>query len=366
MNEEYVTVLANGMVFDGFEQVRVTAAINEAVREFQIETTELPGEFKFPPGTAIEIRSNGDLLVKGYVNTYQTSGEAKSHQISIKGRGKGQDFVDSSAEHDTGNFEDKDAGEIAAALDRYGIGIKSKIKLDRVPYWQLAPGETAFQTIERILRQEGATMMGEADGSISIVNASVAEPHFGMLIEGQNIKSWQVSLTDGSKHSNYIVKGQNRRGTGSAALRIREEARDGTVRRNRQRVILSETDTTSAKAKKRAQHEKERAAGKSIKASVQVQGFRDIHGKIYQPNKTIYVYSPILMHLVREMLIERVEFSQHNRSGSLTQLTLVDPRAYKGKSAGDRQRSKSAIEDEADTGRTDNEATTDQAWEVEE
>lgn len=363
MSEEFITVIANGQVFDGFQQVRVSAAINEAAREFQIETTEHPGEFKFPPGTPIEIRSNGDLLVKGYVNAYQTSGDAKAHQISIRGRGKGQDFVDSSAEHDTGHFENMDPGAIARALDKYGIGINVRVPLERLPYWQIAQGETAFQSVERALRGEGATMMGEPDGSISITNASVAEPNWGMLMEGVNIKSWQVSLTDGSKHSKYIVKGQRRRGTGSASLRVRGESSDSTVRRHRARVIVSESDTDTGKAKRRAKHEKERAAGKSIKASVQIQGFRDNRGELYAPNRTVYVYSPILMHLVRNMLIERVEFSQHRNSGSLTQLTLVDPRAYKGKSAGDRQRSTSAIRDEADTGRTDSVPQSDQAYE---
>ena len=124
-------------------------------------------------------------------------------------------------------------------------------------------------------------------------------------------------------------------------------------------MIVSESDSTPEKAKRRAKHEKERAQGRSIKASVQVQGFRDHHGKLYEPNRTVFVYSPVLMHLVREMLIERVEFSQDSRSGSLTQLTLVDPKAYKGKrTAGDRQRSRSAIEDERETGQPD----TDPAW----
>lgn len=338
MSEEYVTVVANGATYDGFEQISVSAAINEAARQFTVHTTEHPGQFKFPPGTPIEIRSNGDLLVRGYVNSYDTSGDSKTHSISIKGRGKGQDFVDSSAEHPTGHFENKDPGEIAKDLDKYGVGIKAKVPLDKVDYWQIAQGETAFQSVERSLRGEGASMMGEADGSISIVNASIAEPHFGALIEGQNIKSWQVSLNDGSKHSKYTVKGQRRRGTGASSLRVRESDTDSSVKRNRGRIIMSETDTDSKKAKKRAKHEKERAAGKAIKASVTVQGFRDIHGKLYEPNRTVFVYSPTLMHLVREMLVERVEFSQQSKAGSITSLTLVDPRAYKGKSKGGKQR----------------------------
>jgi len=150
------------------------------------------------------------------------------------------------------------------------------------------------------------------------------------LMEGHTIKSFQVSLTDGSRHSKYIVKGQSRRGTGSASLRVKKEAKDSGVKRHRPRILANETDTDDRRAQKRAEHERERAAGKSIQASVQTQGFRDFAGKLFQPNHLIYVHAPVLMHLAMTMLIKSVELSQ-DRSGSLANLTLVDPRAFKGK-----------------------------------
>ena len=53
---------------------------------------------------------------------------------------------------------------------------------------------------------------------------------------------------------------------------------------------------------------------------------------MFQPNRLIYVHSPILMHLVQTMLIEKVELSQdQGKRGSVASLGLIDPRAYKGK-----------------------------------
>jgi prophage tail gpP-like protein len=53
------------------------------------------------------------------------------------------------------------------------------VPLDKVRYWQVAPGETVFRNLERILRPQGATLMGEADGSVKITNASKALPMMG-------------------------------------------------------------------------------------------------------------------------------------------------------------------------------------------
>ncbi len=336
LNVEVVTIIAAGAPYGEWERMTVTAAMDEAVRQFAIETTERPGSIRFPPGTPIQILANGDLLVDGFVNAYQAESDAKSHRISIRGRGKGQDFVDSSAEHKTGYFENKDPHEIAAELNKWGIAIRREVPLDKVPYAQLKPGESPFQMVERYLRPEGVSMMGEANGDITLTNASVAKSHFGILLEGQNILRCQVSLTDGSRHSKYVAKGQGRLGTGKNNLRIRKEASDGGVKRHRPLILANETDTDTKRAGKRAEHEKERRAGKSVQGSVETQGFRDFSGEVFSPNRLIYVHSPVLMHLVQTMLIERVELTQDNgKSGSVAKLGLVDPRAYKGK-GGDR------------------------------
>ena len=187
-NREEITVIAGGHRYRGFEDVHVRAAINEAARNFQIKTTESPGEFRFPCGTPIQILANGDLTLDGYVNLYSPSGDEKTHTIGLQGRGKGQDFIDCAPDHATGTWVDKTPDAIARELDQWGVGIKAEIPLEAEEYWKREPGEKSFETLERLLRGHGATMMGNADGSISITNASVAKRHAGALIEGVNIK----------------------------------------------------------------------------------------------------------------------------------------------------------------------------------
>jgi len=329
---ELVTVAAaSGFAFAGWKRVSITAAIKEAARMFDVETSERPGEFAFPPGTPVSILATGSLLVTGYVNRYHSSGAEKTHSVRIQGRGKGQDIVDCSAELKNGHVKDKTPGDLARELDVYGVGIDDRLGLPKVPMQHIKQGETAFRSIERYLRPHGATMMGRADGGIDITNASVARRAAGALVEGVNIKGWDVTLSDDDRFSDYTVKGQGRHGTKASDLRIKERARDGGVKRRRNRMLVAEGDTDKRRARNRARHEKERSAGNGTKATVTVQGWRDAGGMIWEPNTIVFVASPILMHLEQDMLIERIELTQDSDSGTLARLSLVDPRAYRGK-----------------------------------
>ncbi|MDX2265450.1 MAG: hypothetical protein NW215_10820 [Hyphomicrobiales bacterium] len=332
LNVEVVTVVAGGSRYTGWTKVDINYAIKEAARSFSLETTERPGEFNFLPGTPITIFANASLVLTGYVNGYHPQGDANSHTITIKGRSKSQDVVDSSATHDTGHFEKKDAAEIGAELDKFGVGIRAKVKLPKIRYWQIAPGESVFATLERALRPAGVTMMGAADGGIDITDASVAQRHAGGLIEGVNIKEYSGDLTDQNRHSDYSIKGQARSGAGAAALRVKEDCKDGGVKRYRPKTIIHEGDCDSERAKKRGEHERNRRAGLSIKCEITTQGWRDDGGLLWEPNRLIYVHSPILLKISQDMLIEKVSLSQDSGgSGSLAKLSLVDPRAYNGK-----------------------------------
>ena len=331
LNPEYVTVRANGRDYDGWESVQISAAIDQPARSFRLETTEWPGEWNFAPGTPVEIYANGDLVVKGYTNRYSPSGDATSHRITIEGRGKGQDCIDCASVHPTGFVENQDPVKFASALDHFGVGIKAAVPLRPVPRQVIKQGERVFDTLERYIRPQGVTAMGMADGSIEVTNASVAKRHKGTLMEAWNIKSFSGEISDDRKHSETTVKGQRQYGSTEQDLHIAEVARDTTVGRFRPQIIVHETETDIGRARDRAQHESERAAGMSVKCTIGVQGWRDQAGVLFHPNYLFYVFAPILLHIQQDMLVESVEFSQSSGNGSTAELSLVDPKAYKGK-----------------------------------
>lgn len=334
LNPEAVTVLAGGLLYTEWEHISIDYSLREAVRTFQIAGTERPGQWRFPPGTEIEIAANDELLLSGYVNNYAARGDGDNHTVTIAGRSKSQDLVDNSAVHDTGNWENKSPDEIGQELDQFGVGVVAEVPLRKVPYVQLYQGESPWRLLDRYLRPQGATIMGKADGSVAITNASVAKAHVGSLSEGVNIKAFSAEITDHGRHSDYTVKGQGRIGTGEAALRPVGRVVDSMVKRFRPLIIVNEGDTDTSRAESRAEYEKERAAGLSIAATITTQGWRDEAGKAWEPNYTVFVYSPTFLHLVQDMLIESVSLTQDKLGGSHAQLRLVDPRAYGGQGGG--------------------------------
>jgi len=336
MGEEYVTVRAGGFVWSAFRRVMVKAAIKEAARSFHLDIAAEPSPgtaaWAFKAGTLIEITSNGELLLAGYVDRYQP--RLNGHQqaeIAVSGRSKAQDLIDSSAVHKTGHFKNKTPLQILQELDKAGVGVKTDQTLDPVPTYRITPGESVFRIGEKLCREQGVTLCGQADGSI-LITAAGGGMHTA-LVEGVNIMSIEADHNWSGRHSDVIVRGQAPYGHGPDALEIEAKAQDAAVGRNRPVIVLHDGDIDRKRAKKRAKNRRDKEAGNSLKANVTVQGFRDDAGKLWTPSWLVWLESPFAA-VAQMMCVESVQYQQDRRGGSETVLTLVDPRAHGGKSGG--------------------------------
>jgi prophage tail gpP-like protein len=334
LNDEIVTVSAGGGLWSAWERVMVRASFQEAARSFSIEAAAEGGAFttaaSFRAGTDVSIMFNGDLACKGYVDRYQPKiGHHDQAIITISGRSKAQDFIDSSADHDTGQFKDKDPKEIASELDKFGVGIATDEQLKKVPIYRITPGESAFRCLEKLCREQGVFPVGQPDGSIKITKGG-KETHSGAIMEGVNMLIGEADHNWSGRHSDIKVRGQQPYGHGEDALQIEGIARDAEVGRYRPVIIVHDGDTDKDRAKKRASTRRDREAGNSLKANVTVQGFRDDGGKLWTPGALIFLQSTFL-DIAQMMAIETVTYSQARKDGSLSVLSLVDPRALGGK-----------------------------------
>lgn len=335
MSYENIQLVAGGSLFEGWERVSVRAGVNEAVRSFDIEVSEVSAAFglspfsvwNFPPNTPITLLASGTLMVTGYVDDYNPSGDAESHKVQVTGRGRGMDYVDCGCVHPTGRFENKTVDKIGQELDKFGVGVSIDVAPGPpVPWFQIRQGSTPHAEMMRLLAQRRMTMKGEADGSITITRGG-QKRHAGGLIQGDNIKAMSATLSARERFSDYIVKGQSSLGTTRAQLRPRGEARDPNVPRYRPKVIIDQAETDPRRIQERADWEALRAAGFSAKAQITTVGFRDRAGSLWEPGHLVFVMSGWLK-LEQDMLIESVQFQQDDQAGTTAQLALVDPKAY--------------------------------------
>jgi prophage tail gpP-like protein len=352
MTAESVTISAGGQQWSAFTRVMIEASSKEAARSFRLDiAAELGADgtaWSFKAGTAVEIKAGGDLLVKGYVDKYEPRMSATEAEVAVSGRSKSQDAIDSSAVHKTGRFEKKTPLEVAKELDKFGIGFSSDTELKPVDRVQITPGETVFQIVERLAREQGATLQGEADGSIKITKAGEKpQRHAGGLVEGVHIKVGEASHDWSGRHSDVKVLGQRPAGHGADNLEIEAAVRDSAVGRYRPLVVVLDHDTTKDRAKTRAKGRRDRSAGNSLKATITVVGWRDEAGQIWTPGRTVWVESPFLQ-VMQDMLIESVTYSQAFEEGTLAKLSLVDPRAHGGKAGKGAKSSAAWAQDSSD------------------
>lgn len=335
MGPEFVTVLAGGREWSAFKRVEVHASFEDAARSFILRIAAEPGAtptaWTFKPGTLIDILSNGDLLCRGYVDRYQPQlSEHTQSEIIVSGRSKSQDFIDSAAMHDTGEFKDKTPLDIAKALDKFGIGFSADVPLDKIPFARIVQGETAFRCVEKLCRSQGVFMPGQPDGSIKLTVAGKAR-HAGAIIEGVNLKAGNADHNWSNRHSHVTVRGQRPSGSSDDDLEVEATAQDEAVQRYRPTVIVHDGDTDKGRATKRAKHRRDREAGRALQANeIRLQGFRDDAGQLWTPGNLVFIQSPFLA-LAQDMAIKTVQFTQERGHGSETVLSVCDPRALGGK-----------------------------------
>jgi prophage tail gpP-like protein len=334
MTETIVAVAIDGTLFSGWTRAQVRAAVKEAARTFRLEVAAEAGgaitASKFKAGTKIEVRADGDIMLKGHVDSYSPSFDATSAKITISGRSNAADLIDSSPEHKTGHFKQKKLQEIAKELDQQGVGVTVEgedIAID----WHINPGATIFRELEQIARSKDLVLTGQADGSIKAWTPGKSQKrHAGGIFEGQNLKSGNSTQDWSQRGSKYVVRGQKADGHGVDALELEAVAKDTGVDRNRPIIVVQKESTDKDRIKKRATRTRDRTAGASLTAEIIVQGFRDDGGTLWEPGWLVWIESEFL-DLAQDMIIESVDFSLDD-SGSTASLSLVDPRAYGGKS----------------------------------
>lgn len=330
---ETVTVELGGKSFGGWSQVRVTLGVEQAVRTAELEASDYAGALPFAPGTPCRILASGDLLLTGYVRDVKPSHSGDRHSVSLSIVSRAIDAVEASIAHRTGFAKDKTLNQIAEEFDTAGVGIEVDEEFPVEPASFVNTGSSLFRHVEPLARSHSALIYDTPEGKLRI-RKGIRGRHAGALSvgEGGNIISASAVLTEHKRFSKVIVRGQASKGVGAGALRIEAQASDPGVLRDRPLIIVHESETTSAKLKERAERAVKRAAGEGCTASIEVTGWRDGAGHLFEPHFLIAVDDPRI-YINQDMAIKSVTLEQsieQDGPGTRTKLDLCDPRALNG------------------------------------
>ena len=150
-------------------------------------------------------------------------------------------------------------------------------------------------------------------------------------MQGKNVLHASAQYDATGRHRRYLVLAQhpgNDENMGDATASVMGTAKDPKVRRaERVLAIRAETAMTPAIAAQRASWEATVRAARGDALSVTVQGWHQADGTLWPVNAKVQVDLPTI-GAKGEMLIAAATHSLDDKSGTTTELRLLDPKAF--------------------------------------
>lgn len=355
-----VALFVGGRIFKGWKEVTVARSINAVSGQFGFLSTDRwsmsSDPWQIHPGDECRVELNGVPMITGWVDVVAPSYDEGAHAIAVAGRDRTADLVDCSAVVPSCEIRGMDLEGVARLLCKpFGIEVTDRASLTEIfPSVSIQPGETAWECLERCLRQREAIITTDGEGRL-IIDAVGRIRADESLREGENILSASSELDYSMRFSEYIVRWQEpSRGTedsdpwAEVQHAVQGRATDGNVKRYRPMILTAESQVYEGAAITRAAKEARKRAGESTEVRVAVQGWTQESGELWTINSMVHVKSPTL-YLDHDLVLSDVEF-RLSGSGTVTSLTLRDPDAFllleKEKSAKAKTKKKAAETEE--------------------
>ena len=172
VNENLITLVVGGQAYGGWKSLEVERGIEQLAGEFQLTLTHRwPGEdapIGLREGLPCEVKFGQDLLITGYIDTIDIDLTDTSCRLSVSGRDKTGDLVDSSAIHGSGQWKNVRLEQIVRDICK-PFGIEVLVQTDTgeaISSFSLDDGEKAFDAIDRAARSKAILVSSSPAGQL--------------------------------------------------------------------------------------------------------------------------------------------------------------------------------------------------------
>lgn len=342
-----ITVEVNGTPYDQFISIELGMSLPAIARDFSITVSQPDGStLPFRAGDPIKIFVDGELRLDGSIFSVSGGYSKRTHPITMRGRSRVADLVDSSLLPFSIESTVSLKGAIEQVINQLGLSLRVINQINGLADFNPAEdkisaeaGDSAFQFIDTLARKRQVLLTSDPSGNIIITRNGTAQNPRTLFNPGTgadgNIMRAQFSYDETGRYNKTIVTSQKNPAAGFSAASLdpasvvnqRGEQIDTSIRTGRQLVMQSEKASSSAGAQERATWEANIRQVRSRRYTVIVQGLRPDGGDIWEPNRLQAVDDK--QAAIREvMLIDSVRFSQSRIRGTITQLELVNRDAY--------------------------------------
>jgi prophage tail gpP-like protein len=368
--QNLVSLEVGGMKYDGWKSVRIKHSVEHLAGTFTLDVSDRwPDQteaFAIEPGASCTVAIGDDVMITGYIDVVHVKATATEHTITVEGRDKTGDLVDCSAPPK--EWLDMAFEDIAAEVcGDYGIEIIVEASGGIVlPRKSTNTAETCHKLLDKMAKIQGVMMISDRMGGLKLTRAGLGGEAYDMLVLGENLKSIDYERSFANLYSDITVKSQvngavagggggvdgnintkqmgavsrlsgagsgqtqtvvktnpNTKVKSKATFSVKNEA----IERYRPLIIIAEDQATDDRCLQRAQWEAGTREAKSKKLIVQVQGWRQSNGAIWEINTLVYMRCPWVKE-DQVMLISAIEFALDMAGGTVCNMTIYPPEAY--------------------------------------
>jgi prophage tail gpP-like protein len=331
-----VTLFVDKKVFEGWEDVQITRELNSAASDFQLQVTDKWREDQEPwritAGQAVHLHIGKKSILTGYVDKVSSSVSAASRTVTISGRSSTADIVDCSVVGDSfTGLNLKQLAEKLCAPFKIPVSFIGEAGAE-FPAIKVQPGETVFALLEKHTKQRKVLMMPSKEGGLIFTTAGTSRASTHLKL-GENVLSGSSDYDYTNRFSQYEVKGQDIGflTPGEKSTSPLGKATDAGISRFRPLVILNETTTDDGKSEDRASYEASLRKAQSLKVNIEVQGWFQKDGTLWDINQLTQVDCGFL-GVRRQMLIRKITYNKSN-NGTTAQIELCLPDSFDFKKA---------------------------------
>ncbi|PNX52004.1 MAG: hypothetical protein BV456_01000 [Thermoplasmata archaeon M8B2D] len=361
LKDEKITIAVNGQQYEDFVSASVSKSLVEVSGGFAFQMTDRSDDgIPFESDDEVEIFIDGEKVITGYIMEENAEVGQNLSSISITGKEKTIDFVDSeltsnidfgssSSALETqylndlpnqpvleGNFDLVEI--IKKALRNINLDIDVKLQdgliLNKFSQEENVigkVGEKAFKFCEELARKRNVVITTDENGDILIQKATnIYNNAILQLIIGNetnNILSSNYKRDFRKRFYKYTARSSKNLGLGSFGDNSTNRVvvvYNNQIRSSRQREIVMDANSLST-MRKRLIWQKNFDLNNDT-YFCKVQGFRDNTGELWYPNTLVEVNDE-KWNIKKRMLIKSCNWEFSN-SGTFTNMILVDPIAF--------------------------------------
>lgn len=340
-----LTIKLNGLDYTNWETAEVFRSMEMLCGSFSFTSSADENNlFPIKVGSIVDITADGISVLKGYVEKIRINWSIDSHSITVSGRSRLCDLLDSTV-GETKEF----VGSIwlfdviRKVLNDIGLNdVEIKDETGGYDIFQgtdivsAEPGLKAFDFLEKYARKKQILLTNDGKGNLVLARASkeVFPAVLKNKVDGNdnNILSATHNIDTSNRYNKYIVHSQLNTQNQDEGVKPKDiasqkgQAIDGEIRTSRILEINAEESSDSQTAIERAKWEANfrRAQSKQYKPTVQG---HSVNGQVWKPNVLVEVQDDF-SDVQATLLVSSVRYTQSIEGGSTTVLGVVAKDAY--------------------------------------